>query len=149
MQAFRIARSLSPLLLALLLSAAHAHDVVEAAPQHHKALMENETVRVLETRIAAGERTPVHTRQWPASLYVVSWSDFIRYDPSGNVLLDSRTMATTPKPGEALWSPPGVAHSIHNVGTTGLLVIAVEIKQPHALDEAAPPGSLRELALRV
>ncbi len=46
----------------------HSEDAVAAAPHHHKLLMENETVRVLETRIAPGERTAVYTHQWPAAL---------------------------------------------------------------------------------
>ena len=107
----------------------HSHDAAVAAPHHHKILLENESVRVFETRIAAGERTPVHSHSWPAALYVVSWSDFIRYDPTGKVLLDSRTMASKPQPGAALWSPPVGPHYIHNVGTSDLVVIAVELKR--------------------
>jgi quercetin dioxygenase-like cupin family protein len=47
-------------------------DALVAAPAHHKLLFENERVRVLETRIAAGDRTPVHTHRWPAALYILS-----------------------------------------------------------------------------
>ena len=43
-----------------------------------------------QARIAPGDRTPVHTHRWPAVLYVLSWSDFVRYDDKGEVLLDSR-----------------------------------------------------------
>jgi quercetin dioxygenase-like cupin family protein len=110
-------------------SPSHSHDAAVAAPHHHKILLENEAVRVFETRIAAGERTPVHSHPWPAALYVVTWSDFVRYDPAGKVLLDSRTMTSKPQPGAALWSPPVGPHYIHNVGTSELLVIAVELKR--------------------
>lgn len=37
-------------------------------------------------------------------------------------------MTTKPQPGTALWSPPVPPHYIVNVGTTELLVIAVELK---------------------
>jgi len=107
----------------------HPHDAAVAAPHHHKILLENDAVRVFETRIAAGERTPVHSHSWPAALYVVTWSDFVRYDPSGKVLLDSRTMTSKPQPGAALWSEPVGPHYIHNVGTSELVVIAVELKR--------------------
>lgn len=107
---------------------APSHDAVAVAAQHHKLLLENDSVRVLETRIRPGERTAVHAHPWPSSLYVLSWSDFVRYDPDGKVLVDSRTMATKPQPGTALWSPPVPLHYIVNVGTTELLVIAVELK---------------------
>ena len=106
-----------------------SQDAATAAPHHHKILLENEAVRVFETRIAAGERTPVHSHAWPAALYVVTWSDFIRYDPAGKVLLDSRTMASRPQPGTALWSGAVGPHYIHNVGTSDLVVIAVELKR--------------------
>jgi quercetin dioxygenase-like cupin family protein len=104
------------------------HDAMKAAVQHHKLLLENESVRVLETRIRPGEKTAVHSHPWPAVQYVVSFSDFVRYDPDGKVLADSRNMSTKPTPGAALWSPPVPLHYIQNVGTTDLLVIAVEIK---------------------
>ena len=59
------------------------------APDHHFLLLENDKVRVLNTRVKPGERTPVHGHEWPAALYVLGWSDFVRYDPHGNVLLES------------------------------------------------------------
>ena len=107
-----------------------ANDAIAVAAQHHKLLLENDSVRVLETRIGPGERTAVHSHPWPSALYVVTWSDFVRYDPEGKVLVDSRTMSTKPQPGAALWSPPIPSHYIQNVGTAELLVIAVELKRP-------------------
>jgi len=122
-------------LLALLWSAGMAlahglpeHDAMTAATQHHKTLLENDSVRVLETRIRPGERTAVHSHPWPAALYVVNFSDFVRYDPDGQVLADSRSMGEKPQPGSALWSPPVPVHFIENVGDSDLLVIAVELK---------------------
>lgn len=104
------------------------HDAMTAATQHHKILLENDSVRVLETRIRPGERTAVHSHPWPAALYVVSFSDFVRCDPEGRVLADSRSMSEKPQPGSALWSPPVPVHFIENVGDSDLLVIAVELK---------------------
>ena len=34
-------------------------DAMAAAPDHHAILLENDQVRVLDTRLAPGERTPV------------------------------------------------------------------------------------------
>ncbi len=53
-------------------------DALVAAPEHHKLLFENNFVRVLDTLILPGEITKVHTHRFPASLYILSWSDFIR-----------------------------------------------------------------------
>jgi hypothetical protein len=38
-------------------------DALVAAPAHHTLLFENDVVRVLDTRIAPGNRTPVHTHR--------------------------------------------------------------------------------------
>lgn len=103
-------------------------DAMSAAPDHHRILLENEHVRVLDTRLAPGETTPVHEHGWPAVLYVVSWSDFVRVDPHGNVVLDSRTGGMNAKPGDIIWGAALKAHAVRNVGTQELRVIAVEIK---------------------
>ena len=104
-------------------------DALIAAPQHHKLLFENEFVRVLDANIPAGEMTNVHTHRYPASLYFISWSDFIRYDADGNVLLDSRSLEKTPLPGSAMWSAPLPAHALKNIGENDLHVISVEMKK--------------------
>jgi len=105
-------------------------DALTAAPDHHRLLMENERVRVLDTRIRAGERTPVHTHRWPATLYVLSWSDFVRYDDQGEVMLDSRTVDALKSPPKALWSAPLPPHSLLNVGDADMHIISVELKEP-------------------
>ena len=40
-------------------------DALAAAPESHRLLFENGAVRVLETRIASGQTTQVHTHRWP------------------------------------------------------------------------------------
>lgn len=105
-----------------------ALDAMVAAPDHHEILLENERVRVLDTRLAPGERTPIHAHSWPAALYVMSWSDFLRRDADGNVIVDSRSWDRQPALGEALWLPPLPPHYVENVGTADLRLIAVELK---------------------
>lgn len=103
-------------------------DALKAAPEHHKLLYENEHVRVIEATIPPGEITAVHTHQWPASLYVISWSDFIRYNSEGTLVLDSRNMAKTPVPYSVLWSDPLPPHALKNIGKQDLKIISTEIK---------------------
>lgn len=103
-------------------------DAMRAAPDHHTVLLENERMRVLDTRLEPGDRTPIHAHPWPATLYVLSWSDFVRHDPEGKVLVDSRGMTAKPTPGSALWSAPLPPHYVQNVGQTSLHILAVEIK---------------------
>jgi hypothetical protein len=103
-------------------------DALRAAPRHHTLLLENDRVRVVETRIAPGDIVPVHTHCWPSVLYVLSWSDFVRCDAAGTVVLDSRTLGGSPP--SVAWSEAVPPHSLENVGGTEIRVISVEIKQP-------------------
>lgn len=72
-------------------------DALVVAPGQHRLVFENAHVRVLDTRIAPGEWTPVHTHRWPVSHYVVSWSDFVRRDAEGAVLVDRQADLGTPR----------------------------------------------------
>ena len=105
-----------------------ALDALSAAPRHHRILLENERVRVLDTRIAPGDRTPVHPHCWPAVHHLVSWSDFVRRDADGKVLVDTRGRAAPEGSPCAVWSEPLPPHSLENVGNADLHVVSVEIK---------------------
>jgi len=58
-------------------------DALVAAPEFHSLLLENDDVRVLETRIGPGETVPVHTHRWPSVLYTLSTGHFVRRDGEG------------------------------------------------------------------
>ncbi len=103
-------------------------DALIAAPAHHRLLLENERVRVLDTQIAPGQRTPVHTHQWPAVHYVVSWGAFVRRAADETVLVDTRAATPASVPPSVLWGEPLAAHSLENVGDTLIHVISVELK---------------------
>ncbi|MGD9563226.1 MAG: hypothetical protein AB7F88_13570 [Pyrinomonadaceae bacterium] len=108
--------------------ATHLFDAMVKAPDHHFVLLDNSKVRVLDTKVEPGQRTPVHAHEWPAALYVLSWSDFVRYGPDRNVLLDSRSLSAKPAVGSALWGDPIGPHFVENVGSPVLHIVAVEIK---------------------
>jgi mannose-6-phosphate isomerase-like protein (cupin superfamily) len=102
-------------------------DALIAAPQHHALLLENDSVRVLDTRVPPGETVPLHTHRWPSVLYILSWSDFVRRDAQGAVVTDSRSAGKL-SVGAALWSPPLSPHTLENVGAFDLRAISVELK---------------------
>ena len=108
--------------------ASHSLDAMAAAPDHHAILFENDQVRILDTRVSPGERTPVHAHEWGAALYILSWSDFIRRDEHGTMLVDSRERSS-PAASAALWIDPLPPHSVENVGMADLHIIAVEVKR--------------------
>jgi len=103
-------------------------DAVEAAPEHHKVLLEDERIRVLETIIRPGEETNVHTHIWGGYLLILSWSDFVRYDENRNVMIESKNLPQAPQPGSAVWAPPLPPHSLRNVGEQNIHVILTEFK---------------------
>jgi hypothetical protein len=103
-------------------------DALVAAPNHHTLLLENDRVRVLDTRIVPGDRTPVHTHRLPSVFYILSWSSFVRYDANDKVLIDSRKVDAFKVPLVVAWSAPIPPHSLENVGETDLRVILVELK---------------------
>jgi hypothetical protein len=106
-------------------------DALTAAPGNHAVLMENESVRVVQTRILSGQTVPVHTHRWPAVLFVLSWSDIVRRDHLGNVVLDTRQSADAPKLNTPVWLDPLPPHSVENVGGAEVYTVQVEIKGAH------------------
>jgi hypothetical protein len=101
-------------------------DALLAAPEYHTLMMENEAVRVLDTRVPPGHTVPLHTHRWPCALFIKSWSDFVRRDGNGVVVADSR-LGSAPD-GEVLWSGPLGPHTLKNVGDHDLWMVAVEQK---------------------
>lgn len=109
-------------------------DAVVAAPAHHSVVLENQHVRALDTRIAPGDTVPLHTHRWPSVLYVLSWSDFVRRDEKGTVVLDTRAVPMTPP--QVAWSPALPPHTLENVGATDIHIICVELKRAAGLPDA-------------
>ncbi len=61
-------------------------------------------------------------------LFIASWSDLIRRDQHGKVLLDTRQLADKPKLNTPLWQEPLPPHTVENVGGAELKAVQVEIK---------------------
>ena len=78
-------------LLAVLCTAAHAQEPVKTSPQYYKVLLENDQVRVLEYRLKAGEREPMHSH--PAGIvYLLSGAKMKFTYPDGRT--EERSAAT-------------------------------------------------------
>lgn len=118
-------------------------DAMTAAPAYHTVLLENADVRVLETRVAPGQTVPLHAHGWPAVQHILSWSDFLRRDVDGTVVLDTRVLKA-PAAGTISWSAPLPLHSLENVGDAVLHVISVEVKDSRSLPDPAMRGQVVE-----
>ncbi len=105
-----------------------ALDAVIAAPQYHRLVLENERVRVLETRIPPGDIVPLHTHRWPAVYYTMAPGDFIRRDGEGAILFDSRSTPGMLQAAAATWIECLAPHSVENIGSTEIHLISVELK---------------------
>jgi hypothetical protein len=103
-------------------------DALMAAPRYHKLLMEDERVRVIHTRVPAGETVPLHTHRWPSVLVILSWSECVRRDQEGEVTYDARNDAAPPLLDSASWYPPLPPHTLENIGTREISTINVEMK---------------------
>lgn len=60
-------------------------------------------------------------------MIVESFSDFIRRDESGQVIVDSRG-GPLPQPGPAVWVEALAPHTLENVGDAGIRVNGVEVQ---------------------
>jgi hypothetical protein len=103
-------------------------DAVQAAPAFHAVLFEDHRVRVLDGVVRPGEIVPVHTHRWAGVLYILGTSDFVRRDPQGAVLVDTRISGSTPVLGAATWAMPLTPHTFENVGTSEFHTLTVEMK---------------------
>ncbi len=102
-------------------------DGVSAAPNHHHVLFENEVVRVIESVIRVGERTPPHAHPHPRVMYALSGSTYVRRDPDGVVMEDSGFESRSDDHPRVMWSGPTQLHTIENTRDEDLVVIAVEV----------------------
>jgi hypothetical protein len=103
-------------------------DAMVGAPDNHTVLLENECVRVVRTRILPGHTVPVHTHRCPSVLFILTWSDLVRRDHLGNVMLDTRQSSEGPVLNTPTWQKPLPPHSVENVGDAEINTVQVEIK---------------------
>ena len=109
-------------LLVVLCTPAYTQDPVKPSPQYYKVLLENDQVRVLEYRLKAEEKEPVHSH--PAGVvYVLSDAKLKFSYPDGRT--EERTAAT----GETIWRDP-TTHAVENVGDTEAHAITIDLKTP-------------------
>jgi len=129
-------------------------DAVAAAPQHHKVVLENDTVRVLEATVPLHSNEPPHTHPWPSVFFEqtsgrnepwgavnIRWSEggpstgFARSDRyRHNLLVELKKSNCQPAALTAL--PPTDAVSIHDPNMT----VVLENAYVRVLSVRIPPG---------
>ena len=108
-----------------------AQDPLKVDPDRHRLLLENDTVRVYETRLAPGEKNGMH---YHPRNFVYSLSD-----ARLKIMLDDGAAQEISIPaGTAAWSDP-VHHSVENIGDKEAVLLHVELKPQRACSEPAVP----------
>lgn len=64
----------------------------------------------------------------------MNWSDLVRRDQHGNILLDTRQLADKPKLNTPLWQEPLPPHTVENVGGAEFNAVQIEIKDAPSKD---------------
>jgi hypothetical protein len=102
-------------------------DALIAAPDSHRALFENDRVRVLEVVIGPGAREPEHTHRWP-SVMIVDHPARIRYYEHGVQTFES-PVGDTPAPGpKTSWMDPEGPHSVENIDSSPYHALRIELR---------------------
>jgi quercetin dioxygenase-like cupin family protein len=96
-------------------------DPVAISPQYYTVRFENDTVRVLEFRLKAGESEPMH-RHPPGVVYYLSDASFRVTTPDGAVSEGAVTA------GQVQWRS-WTSHAAVNIGSTEAHALAVELKK--------------------
>jgi len=131
-----------------------ATDAVAAAPDHHKVILENDAVRVLEATVPLHSKEPPHTHPWPSVFFEQTsgraepWKTVnIRWSAGGpskgfdssdrdrhNLLVEIKNVDCQPAPAAEL--PDTDAVKIHDPNMT----IALENAYVRVLSVKIPPG---------
>jgi hypothetical protein len=129
-------------------------DAVAAAPDHHKVILENDAVRVLEARVPLHSYEPPHMHPWPSVFFEQTsglnepWKTVnIRWSEGGpskgfassdrdrhNLLVEIKTVDCQPAPAVELPSTDAV--KIHDPNLT----VVLENQYVRVLSVRIPPG---------
>jgi hypothetical protein len=99
-------------------------EAVTAAPQNHKVLFENDSVRVLEVTIAPHTQESLHVHRWPAVIYLDKSAHLIEHLQDGGV----EDRGNRPD-GTLRWLPVDQGHFLENGDSKPLHAIRVELKK--------------------
>jgi beta-alanine degradation protein BauB len=97
-------------------------DPVKLAPEAYKVAFENERFRVIDYRMPAGGKEPMHSHPKGALIYLLSDAHVRTTLPSGKVTESSG------KTGDVLWRDP-VTHRGENIGAAEIHELLIEPKK--------------------
>ena len=100
-----------------------------AAPDHHKPLLENKFVLVLDVSSPAGVTVPAHRHPWPAVFITLQPAHLVFRNLAAEVVREVRSPSGVLENAKAEWREPDPEPaSVTNVGTTDLRALRIELK---------------------
>jgi hypothetical protein len=102
---------------------------LKAAPEHHKPLLENEFVLVLDVSIPAGATVPAHLHPWPAVFITLKPGHLLFRNLAGEVVREARPPIDLPENPQVEWRKPDTEPIlITNVGSSEQRALRIEVK---------------------
>lgn len=98
----------------------HADDAVSAAPEVHRMVFENDSIRVLDVVVPVGYKSPAHWH--PKNMGYVLSPGTLRFTLPDGTVKDVELAAGQITQGEG-------SHIVENIGSTEVRVLQVEFKQ--------------------
>lgn len=103
---------------------------LSAAPDHHRAILDNDTVRVLDVRIAPGDTVPAHQHDLSSIFVTLSPADLVFRNLSGETVKNVRRDRESTGEPQVEWRGPAPAPRIvSNVDTVELHALRIELKR--------------------
>lgn len=102
---------------------------LEAAPDHHKPIFENEFVLVLDVSIPPGVTVPAHVHPWPAVFITLRPAHLVFRNLAAELVREVRPPLDDPGRPKVEWrEPDSEPASVANVGTTEMRALRIELK---------------------
>ena len=100
-----------------------------AAPEHHKPLLENDFVLVLDVSIPAGATVPAHLHPWPAVFITLKPGHLVFRNLAGEVVREARPPVDLLENPHVEWRKPDAEPIvISNVGSSEQRALRIELK---------------------
>jgi hypothetical protein len=115
-------------------------DAVRAAPSHHRVMLENEDVRVLDVTVQPGVRQPFHNHRFQSLFYLVSAVQMLNW-------VKGREEPIKVQRGDPYirFRAAEASHAVENLDTAAFRAIRIELKRAPSAPEtprATPAGDL-------
>lgn len=102
---------------------------LSAAPDHHRAILDNESVRVLDVRIAPGDTVPAHQHDLPSVFITLSSADLVFRNLAGETVRHVRRDRSGDGAPNVEWRDPAPAPRIvSNIDSVELHALRIELK---------------------